>query len=104
MDNVLRSMSGSGKMIVLSTLIIVIIAIGLFFILQPGKKEPIKIGAILSLSGPGKGEGTGARDGLVLAADEINSRGGINGREIELIIEDSQTNPEEGKKAFSKIE
>ena len=41
---------------------------------------------------------------MILAVDEINSWGGVNGREMELIIEDSKTNPEEGKKAFHKIE
>ena len=41
---------------------------------------------------------------MLLAADEINFRGGINGRKIRLIIEDSQTSPEEGQKAFNKIE
>jgi branched-chain amino acid transport system substrate-binding protein len=39
-----------------------------------------------------------------LAIDEINSWGGINGSKLELIIEDSKTNPEEGKEAFKRIE
>lgn len=41
---------------------------------------------------------------MILAVDEINSWGGVNRREMELIIEDSETNPEEGKKAFHKLE
>jgi len=41
---------------------------------------------------------------MLLAADEINSWGGIDGRKVELIIEDSKTNPPEGRRAFKKIE
>lgn len=41
---------------------------------------------------------------MLLIVDEVNSRGGINGREIELIIEDSKSDPEEGKAVFDKIE
>ena len=50
-------------------------------------QKPIRIGAILSLSGAGSYLGADARDGMLLAVDEVNSRGGINGRRIELIIE-----------------
>jgi len=68
------------------------------------KEETIKIAAVLSLTGPGQYSGVEVRDGMLLVVDEINSRGGINGKEIELIIEDHKTNPEEGKEAFDKIE
>jgi branched-chain amino acid transport system substrate-binding protein len=39
-----------------------------------------------------------------MAVDEINSLGGINGRPIELIIVDNETNPEKAKKDFLEIE
>jgi branched-chain amino acid transport system substrate-binding protein len=48
------------------------------------KEETIKIGAIIALSGPAS-HLVDLRDAILLAADEVNSRGGINGREIELI-------------------
>lgn len=67
-------------------------------------KETIKIGAILSLSGPGSYTGKEVSDGMLLAVNEINSRGGIDGRKIELIIVDSKTDTEEGKQAFTNIE
>ena len=99
-----RNHAGFGRLGIIITLVIVVAALAVFFILHPWKKEPIKIGAILSLSGPGESYGKDVREGMVLAVDEINSWGGINGRYIELIIEDSKTNPQEGKKAFNKIE
>ena len=67
-------------------------------------QKPIRIGAILSITGAGDYVGVDVRDGMLIAVDEVNSRGGINGRKIELIIEDSKTDPEEGKTAFNKME
>jgi len=90
--------------IIIAIVIMVVAALAVFYALRMQKEGSIKIGAILSLSGPAGFYGKEVRDGMLLAAQEINSRGGINGREIELIIEDSKTNPEEGKKAFDKIE
>ena len=78
-------------------------SLAVLFLLLAEKKESIKIGAILSLSGPGS-HVVDVKDGMMLAADEVNSRGGINGRKIKLIIEDSKTDIEQGKKAFNKIE
>ena len=59
---------------------------------------------ILSISGLGSDIGEQVRDGMQMAADEINSRGGIDGRHIELIIEDNQSNPDEAKNKFLEIE
>ena len=101
----LRNQAGFGTTgIIIAIIIIVVAAVAVFFALRMQKEEPIKIGAVLSISGPGGFYGKEVKDGMLLAASEINSRGGINGREIELITEDSKTNPEEGKKAFNKIE
>jgi len=81
---------------------IIVIAIGLgsFFFFEVGG-EPIKIGVILSETGPGSGIGIEERDGMLMAVDEINARGGINGRPVELIIVDNESNPEKAKKRFS---
>ena len=93
------------QILVLSTIAVTTIAIVAAFLLLRGqKKEPIKIGAIIPLTGAGEWIGIEARDGMRLAADIINSRNGINGRKIELIIEDSKTDAQEGKKAFTRIE
>jgi len=86
---------------------IIVIAIGLgtfFFFEEIVGREPIKIGVILAETGPGSGFGIENRDGMQMAVDEINSRGGINGRLIELIIVDNETNPEKAKKDFLEIE
>jgi branched-chain amino acid transport system substrate-binding protein len=56
--------------------------------------EPIKIGAIVSITGPGAGLGNPERNGLLLAEKQINAKGGINGRPIKLVVEDDASNPD----------
>ncbi len=51
-------------------------------------QEPIKIGAVISLTGPGAGLGQPERNGILLAEKLINERGGVRGRPIKLVIED----------------
>ncbi|MBN1991259.1 MAG: ABC transporter substrate-binding protein [Anaerolineae bacterium] len=81
----------------------VIALLALFFILWKGEKT-IKIGAILSLSGSTMYVGEETRDGMLLAVDQINTWGGVNGQKIELIIADSQADPLKGEAAFNTIE
>jgi branched-chain amino acid transport system substrate-binding protein len=82
---------------------VVIAALAGTFLLRAKEEGPIKIGAIISLSGSAS-HLTDVRDAMLLAVKEINFWGGVNGRKIELIVGDSEINPEEGQKAFSRIE
>ena len=87
------------------TIIVIAIGLGSFFFFEESVViQPIKIGVTLSETGPGTGFGTANRDGMQMAVDEINSLGGINGRPLELIIVDNETNPEKAKKDFLEIE
>ncbi|MEZ5890684.1 MAG: ABC transporter substrate-binding protein [Xanthobacteraceae bacterium] len=54
---------------------------------------PIKIGVVTPLSGTYTGIGQQVRWGLELAANEVNKAGGILGRQVKLIFEDSEANP-----------
>lgn len=56
-------------------------------------KAPIMIGATLALSGKLSFAGTAQMRGLQLAVDDINARGGVAGRELELIVEDNAGQP-----------
>jgi branched-chain amino acid transport system substrate-binding protein len=51
-------------------------------------KEPIKIGAVLSLTGPGAGLGLAERNGMLLAEKLINEKGGVKGRPLQILVED----------------
>ena len=66
-------------------------------------EKEIKIGAVLELTGPLSRLGERSKMGMELAADEINSQGGILNREIKLIIEDNKSDAKEGVSAFLKI-
>lgn len=55
--------------------------------------DPVKLIDVIELSGPGAPAGTNWKNGADLAVAEINAKGGILGRPIQLTHYDSQTNP-----------
>lgn len=104
LNKIMKSQEGFTRKKIIIIALIVLLALAIVFMLTTRKEETVKIGAILPLSGSGQSVGEEVRDGLLLAVDEINAWGGINGKKVELIMEDSKTDPDEGKKAFDKIE
>ncbi len=69
----------------------------------PGNTGPIKIGVLLPLTGEAAVYGEPGRNVLMLAAEEINTSGGINGRRIELIIEDAKCSGKDAASAAQKL-
>jgi branched-chain amino acid transport system substrate-binding protein len=67
------------------------------------KNGPIKVGVIISLSGDIAVYGQGIKKGIDLAAEEINQKGGISGRPVELIYEDDSSNNNSGVSAINKL-
>lgn len=63
----------------------------------------IKIGVAEALTGPIAKYGVPIKNGFVLAAEEINSAGGINGNKVTLVIEDEQGKKEEAINVFKKF-
>ncbi|MFT3765491.1 MAG: ABC transporter substrate-binding protein [Minicystis sp.] len=53
-----------------------------------------KIGAYLSLSGPDAAFGMETREGIDLAIDDVNARGGVKGRKLEVVFADDKSNPQ----------
>ncbi len=66
--------------------------------------ESIRIGAILSLTGNSAFMGQSMREGIQLAVEEINKRGGVNGRKVEIDVQDSKSEPEAAIDAFNRVE
>lgn len=63
----------------------------------------IKIGAAVSLTGPAGKYGTEINNGLKLATEQINAKGGINGNKLVLVSEDEQGKKEEAINVFKKL-
>ncbi len=70
---------------------------------QGVSKSEIVLGSIQDLSGPIAGFGKQIRLGMMLRVDEINEQGGIGGRKIKLIIEDSAYDPKKAVLAAQKL-
>ena len=59
-----------------------------------GKAEPILIGLSVELTGQQADVGINIRDAALMAVDEINAQGGVNGRPLELIVRDDEGEPD----------
>jgi branched-chain amino acid transport system substrate-binding protein len=66
-------------------------------------RSTIRIGYYGDLSGQTFNFGQSAKNGVLMAADDINRQGGINGRKIDVVIEDDQGSPERAAMLASKL-
>ncbi|HKR22393.1 MAG TPA: ABC transporter substrate-binding protein [Pyrinomonadaceae bacterium] len=69
---------------------------------QPDRST-IKIGYFGDLSGPTFNFGQSAINGVLMAADQINQAGGINGRKLDVVITDDKGSPEEAARLTAKL-
>ncbi|ADJ26744.1 Extracellular ligand-binding receptor [Dehalogenimonas lykanthroporepellens BL-DC-9] len=65
--------------------------------------DDITIGVVMDLTGALSGIGGPIRDGIILAVEQINAAGGIDGAEVKLIVEDGKTDPTVGFEAIKKL-
>jgi branched-chain amino acid transport system substrate-binding protein len=65
--------------------------------------EPIRLGAILPLTGPAAEIGTEEQRGIQFSVKQANAKGGIAGRQIEVLFEDNQAKPDVSVLAFNKL-
>src|SRR5438105_4499117 len=63
----------------------------------------ILIGEYGSLTGSQATFGTSTHNGIIMAADEVNAAGGINGRKVKILTEDDQSKSEEAATTVSKL-
>jgi len=64
---------------------------------------PIKVGYYGDLSGRTSNFGVSTKNGVLMAADEINKSGGINGRQIDILSEDDEGRPEKAATVVTKL-
>lgn len=65
--------------------------------------EPLRIGLLLSLTGPAAPFGIPERDVVEVLVKKLNDEGGINGSKIELSIYDDATNPTESARGATHL-
>src|SRR6185295_14137703 len=64
---------------------------------------PLQLGVLTPLTGAGGFDGPRMLKAMQAVATEINEAGGLLGRQISLIVEDDQTNPEAAVRAARKL-
>jgi branched-chain amino acid transport system substrate-binding protein len=65
--------------------------------------QPIQLGAIVPLTGPGTVIGTQEKRGIEFAVDAVNAKGGVQGHRIEVLFEDNQAKPDLSVLSFNKL-
>jgi branched-chain amino acid transport system substrate-binding protein len=63
----------------------------------------ILVGEYGSMTGPQATFGQSTHNGIMMAADEVNAAGGINGRKVKILSEDDQSKQEEAANAVTKL-
>ncbi len=89
--------------IILLLIIASIISLNLTGLVVKDSKNTINVGVVATQTGVGAYAGQEEIRGVTLAVEEINNRGGINGKQIKLIIEDSATAPDKAVEAVHKL-
>ena len=93
----------SWKRIVVLGLLAVLVSVVVACGEDGGEGEPFRIGVMESLTGPGETYGKVAVDAKQLAVEEINDAGGIDGRMLQLVVEDSKCSAQDAITAYNKL-
>lgn len=78
-------------------------ATALTAVLPAKAQESIKLGLVAAMSGQSAKSGEAIVRGLSLAIDEINARGGLLGKKVELLVRDDESNPAKGVVAAREL-
>jgi ABC-type branched-subunit amino acid transport system substrate-binding protein len=71
--------------------------------LTHAQSAPLRLGVLTPLTGAGAFDGPRMLKAMQAVATEVNAAGGVLGRQIELVVEDSETNPEAAVRAARKL-
>jgi branched-chain amino acid transport system substrate-binding protein len=66
-------------------------------------QEVLKIGAAVGLTGYAATTDRAWRDGLIMAAEALNAKGGVHGRKVEIVSEDNRSEPQEAVVVYKKM-
>lgn len=93
-------MKGMGKFFLI---FLILLATTMLISTNSYSKEPYKIGAIFSVTGPASFLGEPEKNTVLMLVEQINKAGGINGRPLEVIIEDSKSDETQAVLAAKKL-
>jgi len=70
---------------------------------QGGGGDKVRIGVFMSTTGTTANFGISSVNGIKMAADEINAAGGINGKQVELLVQDDRSDASEAATIVTKF-
>jgi branched-chain amino acid transport system substrate-binding protein len=68
-----------------------------------GVADKVRIGVLVPLTGDTANFGISSSNAIRMAADEVNKAGGINGKQIELLVQDDRSDPTEAANIATKF-
>jgi branched-chain amino acid transport system substrate-binding protein len=90
------------KRILLSSIIIASLLTA-FACQSGGGGDKVKIGVFMSMTGDTANFGISSTNGIKMATDEVNAAGGINGKQVELDVQDDRSDPSEAATIVTKF-
>src|SRR5438270_4352317 len=73
------------------------------FALPAAAQDTLKLGLVAAMSGQSAKSGEAIVRGLTIAIDEINAKGGVLGKKVELVVRDDESNPAKGAVAAREL-
>lgn len=67
------------------------------------REDKVRIGLLMPMTGDTANFGISSSNGIRMAADEVNKAGGINGKQIELLLQDDRSDPTEAANIATKF-
>jgi branched-chain amino acid transport system substrate-binding protein len=84
-------------------IVISLLVTGIAGAAAPAQGEVVKIAIVAPMTGDVSTFGASTRDGAVMAFEEWNEKGGVNGAQIEWVIGDDRCDPQEARNAANKV-
>ncbi|ARQ02456.1 ABC transporter substrate-binding protein [Pseudorhodoplanes sinuspersici] len=78
-------------------------AVSVFAISPAAAQDTMKVGLVAAMSGQSAKSGEAIVRGLSVAIDEINAKGGVLGKKLELVVRDDESNPAKGVVAAREL-
>lgn len=89
----------SSRFGLLALIVVAVLAIGC----ERRASQGLKLGAIVPLTGDAAPYGTALKKGMDLAIEEVNAKGGVGGKNVQIVFEDDRNLAQDGVTAFNKL-